>query len=1165
MEKDAEERGKIILQIQDLRTRKPANYQATITTLQGRLDAISKPEGLKERDLRAIQETQVKARMAALEKIKKLKAELEPALGRPLLANQDDVDLVNDIVRRGVQDGYAAKFKYYKAALAPFFAPEKAGDTRGFESRSKALDSYMFSVIHGFTVLDLAKTPYLHFPIEVEGQTFNLTVSFDDLIGSMKRLMPHFLNADLNEQYLPLEEKKSDQQKTKFDLLQDWAVADLTMRQVWQGESWSKDWAARSLDAIKTLAPIVSKIEGRQPGDPATLANSLLLSAEVSIYARNPTGNISLKDRVKALEHAADLLFFAEAPRHKGDKAMHKKWDLKNVSSLILFYQNMILAGQDAILYSQFLTEAARWQDNMKLPSGASSTLSETNMALLANWYFEVRDQLTDGEKRQIGTGLMENMAASEANLAARKKAARADFYHRFHYIQPVASSVGGTLHAQADQPGAGVAPVAGAKEQDQAAASRGSRAPPAKGVQAQDKGLKRAHTRAAYRKPQAAPQDQKPSTLDAALSRVPRFAEAAGGFVAFVGIPFGLRKKNRSGIAPLLMLLGAGVALFAPKPASALGLGGSSTGGLSGQANTSGGGIVINPGHVPPGTPAPGTGTGSSGPTSVSLSTNDDPFIAKLLAYLQNPPQDPKLNPHPGLPPGTYIKYFNYLFQKVNVNWIQNVNVNGIVLPYQGPITGTATGTDWDEGAQMVVAFESLVYGNDVNGVPFGWGFEADGKTPNAQLMTLLNGFELFYKLLDPVADPGYLLLNELNQVTGINLSASMTSGPTQAQATQFFGFLFPKVLDPVTGERNPIPFNESDFFLQLPISAAIINDIWNKYVDPANPQNSILGTIFGPPFNKKFDPTNQQHTDLLASLTNMVGPTRSGLDANGNPDDGKYPAYLLTSNLQLDTSQRLSRMASVSDPTQTNLLANLLSERDVINNIWNGSATIGLIFGADFLSYHNDGTTMLGKRSQAMAAMIASWIGTGTYPGKTLDKFLALQNITPKQFPDWQSLKAVLDDQAEAVRQKSSWIEVFGIKDYVATDERNRAMLGLIASQVKRKGGPTTGLQLIARPDLSDADLVEGPLVFDNIKDVLTDLANQSTLIDNFSKWSSIFGFTGNYDALNPVHRAIVSELASQIILGPRTTGTVITVNDDLTAIIETPNQPLIWKIRR
>ena len=55
----------------------------------------------------------------------------------------------------------------------------------------------------------------------------------------MERQKPHFLNEGLNEAYLPLEEKKGDQSKTQWDLLQEWAVADIAMRQIWSDQEWS--------------------------------------------------------------------------------------------------------------------------------------------------------------------------------------------------------------------------------------------------------------------------------------------------------------------------------------------------------------------------------------------------------------------------------------------------------------------------------------------------------------------------------------------------------------------------------------------------------------------------------------------------------------------------------------------------------------------------------------------------------------------------------------------------------------------------------------------------------------------------------------------------------------------------------------------------------------
>ena len=75
---------------------------------------------------------------------------------------------------------------------------------------------------------------------------------------------------------------------------------------------------------------------------------------------------------------------------------------------------------------------------------------------------------------------------------------------------------------------------------------------------------------------------------------------------------------------------------------------------------------------------------------------------------------------------------------------------------------------------------------------------------------------------------------------------------------------------------------------------------------------------------------------------------------------------------------------------------------------------------------------------------------------------------------------------------------------------------------------------------------------------------LANETQLVVNFSKWQSIFGFVGDYKAENPLFRAVLSELSSQIKLYDRQTGVIVTTNNALTRIIKSDNkQPLVWEI--
>ena len=269
----------------------------------------------------------------------------------------------------------------------------------------------------------------------------------------------------------------------------------------------------------------------------------------------------------------------------------------------------------------------------------------------------------------------------------------------------------------------------------------------------------------------------------------------------------------------------------------------------------------------------------------------------------------------------------------------------------------------------------------------------------PNTNLHTLVNEFDLLNAVF---SSPQRLA--DFATVLGFSLNEAVPL--TKDQKDKLFQLLFPKDF---TGKD--IPFILANFLLELPIRAAIINTIWNPYVGKPN---NILGVIFGPQFDKKFDPNNAEHNALLSSLANQVGGVR--VDVNGKPDDGAYPAYLLTDDLQLDTTQRLPRLPAVSD-----LLAALSNQRDVITFIWVGSPTIGSIFGSDFAGYNS-----ADNRNKALAAMLADQIGTGQFKGKTLDRFLALEDGNFNRFPDWQSLKAVLDDQARAVTRQADWIKV-------------------------------------------------------------------------------------------------------------------------------------------
>ena len=177
------------------------------------------------------------------------------------------------------------------------------------------------------------------------------------------------------------------------------------------------------------------------------------------------------------------------------------------------------------------------------------------------------------------------------------------------------------------------------------------------------------------------------------------------------------------------------------------------------------------------------------------------------------------------------------------------------------------------------------------------------------------------------------------------------------------------------------------------------------------------------------------------------------------------------------------------------------------------------------------------------------------------------------PKNAVNLASLLTSLRNQNTLAKNWDSFKDIFGIEKTYAgkkvTTAVFRALMGELEASIKL-GTRTQGYVVTAKDDLSGVnDPVLKDLIWDQdqdgLKNLLTSLQNQNAIAKAWTAdFQDLFGlgeYVGSGTEQSAVFRAVVGSLEASIQLGTRTTGTIVTTNDALTAVVTKDNQKLPW----